>query len=218
MDGAFLCVGSETKTVGVPFKKSHKADNRGYMYYVGLKNQPTIAKSKYVYNSYKVVLDEKSVVYSGKKLKVSCKVYDNKNKLIKRKFYSVKYKNNKNVGRAEVCIKFKGKYKRVKAKKAYFNIMPKTGAVNSIMPFTKSAYLKIKTVKGVSGYEIRYSKDKTFKRMNTCTKAVGSKADSVLIEGLESGKTYYFVIRSYVNKNGRRYYSDYSSVSGVVIN
>lgn len=214
---AYLCVGSETKTAEVAFKKSHKMNNKGYTTYAGFTNQPAIATGKYNYNNARIVLDDSVLTYTGGKLKPSFKVYEKKNE-IKRRYYKVKYKNNKSCGRGEVVVKFRGKYKNLKTKKAYFDIAPRPSAISSIIPFKKSAYITVKTVKGVSGYEIKYGKDKSFNRAASSTKAISGSTSAVLIEGLESGKTYHFKIRTYVKKNGKRYYSDYSNISGVVIN
>lgn len=215
--GAYLCVGTDTKIAEVAFKKSHKMTNKGYSIYKGFTNQPVLSKRKYNYSGYRVVLDSSVYTYNGKKIKPAVKVYEKK-KLVKKKFYKVKYKNNKKCGRAEVTVSFKGKYKKVKARKAYFAIAPKAASIKAIMPFKKSAYITIKAVSGVSGYEIKYSKNKTFSRASSCMKSIGGSETDVLIEGLESGKTYHFKIRTYVEKNGKRYYSDYSNISGVVIN
>lgn len=215
---AYLCVGSETKTAEVAFRKSHKMTNKGYTIYTGFTNQPELSKGKYSQNACKIVLAKKVYKYTGKKIKAAFKVYDKKKKLIKRKFYKVKYKNNKKCGRGEITIKFKGKYKNLKTKKVYFDIVPRTGSIDSIMPFKNSAYVKLKSVKGVSGYEIKCSSDLSFKRASSKTVTVKKNATDTLVEGLESGKTYHFRVRTYVKKNGKRYYSDYSNVSGVVIN
>ena len=214
---AYLCVGSKTKTADVEFRKSHKVLNKGYKTLTGYKNQPEMSETKYKPTVIRIKLKKKSLKYSGKKLKQSIVVYKNKTK-IGKKYYSVTYKNNKKSGRAEVIVKFKKKYKKYGSRRAYFNIVPKNGGIVSIMPFEKSAYIKLAADNNIDGYEIKYSLNNYFNVSNSNTKSLKKNNREVLIEGLKSNKTYYFKVRTYVQKNGKRYYSEYSSLRGVVIN
>ena len=176
-----------------------------------------MSETKYKPTVIRIKLKKKSLKYSGKKLKQSIVVYKNKTK-IGKKYYSVTYKNNKKSGRAEVIVKFKKKYKKYGSRRAYFNIVPKNGGIVSIMPFEKSAYIKLAADNNIDGYEIKYSLNNYFNVSNSNTKSLKKNNREVLIEGLKSNKTYYFKVRTYVQKNGKRYYSEYSSLRGVVIN
>ncbi|MCI7145488.1 MAG: S8 family serine peptidase [Clostridiales bacterium] len=62
-----------------------------------------------------------------------------------------------------------------------------------------------------SGYAIYRSTrpDRGFKRVKTITK---SSKGSTLITGLKSKKTYYYKIRAYRKKNGKKYYGSYTVV------
>lgn len=72
-----------------------------------------------------------------------------------------------------------------------------------------------KKVSGVSGYEIKYSTDKKFKKS---VKTVRFTGTSKSISKLRKNKTYYVKVRAYKkNSNGNRSYGPYSSVKKVKI-
>ncbi len=81
----------------------------------------------------------------------------------------------------------------------------------------RKANITFKNVSGATGYQIRYSTDKNFnKNVKTKTfkankaKAAGGKKRVYTISKLKKNKKYYFQIRSYVEKNNVKYYSDWS--------
>lgn len=72
-----------------------------------------------------------------------------------------------------------------------------------------------KKVSGASGYEIKYSTDKKFKKS---VKTVRFTGTSKTINKLRKNKTYYVKVRGYKkNSNGNRSYGPYSSVKKVKI-
>ena len=82
---------------------------------------------------------------------------------------------------------------------------------------TRKLDLQWKKNSYVTGYEIQYAADKSFKRgvkTKTVTKAATTK---LTISGLASKKNYYVRIRTYKTVGGKKYYSSWSNVKSVQI-
>ena len=62
----------------------------------------------------------------------------------------------------------------------------------------------------VTGYVIKISKDKKFKK-NVKTIKVNGKQKSKLIKKIKKGK-YFLKIKSYVEIGGKKYYSEWSKI------
>ena len=156
----------------------------------------------------------KSKYYSGKAIKQKPVVKLGKKTLKEGKDYTVSYKNNKAIGTATVTIKGKGAYKG--SVKATFKICPKKTTLNkATSPKSKQLKVTYSKVKGVTGYQIKYSTSKKFTKKTTET--VSSKKTSKTISKLTKGKTYYVKVRTYKTVNGVKYYSGYSDVKKVKI-
>lgn len=69
-----------------------------------------------------------------------------------------------------------------------------------------SVTIKIKKVKGATGYKIYYSKKKTgtYKYLASTTKRVYTDS------GLSPNKVYYYKVKAYKSKNGKKIYSSFS--------
>ncbi|WP_026666417.1 hypothetical protein [Butyrivibrio sp. FC2001] len=87
---------------------------------------------------------------------------------------------------------------------------------NAESPAKKTAKVTIKKAKKVDGYEIRLSTSKDFDK-NVKTKRVKAKKiefkdkkGTIEKSGLKSGKKYYVQVRTYIKKNGVKYYSEWS--------
>ena len=126
--------------------------------------------------------------------------------------YTVSYKNNKAVGTATATITGKGSY--TGTVKATFKICPKKTAVKSAAS-PKAGQLKVtyKKVSGVTGYQITYSTDKSFKTKTSKSSAKTSKT----VTGLKKGNTYYVKVRTYKTVKGTKYYSAYTDVKKVKV-
>ena len=72
-------------------------------------NSEILASNKSV-KKLKIVLNDNTYKNKRKTRNVEVKVYNGKTRLKKNKDYTLKYKNNKNVGKASVTITGKGKY------------------------------------------------------------------------------------------------------------
>ncbi len=90
----------------------------------------------------------------------------------------------------------------------------KIGKVES--PAKKTAKVTIKKVKKIDGYEIQASTsrdfDKNVKKKSVKAKKVEfkDKKGTIEVKKLKSGKKYYVRVRTYVKKDGVKYYSDWS--------
>jgi len=65
-----------------------------------------------------------SYTYTGSAIKPSFHVYDGTRKLTEKTDYTVSFKKNRDVGEAEVSVRFKGNYKDTKTETAKFEIVP----------------------------------------------------------------------------------------------
>ncbi len=155
-----------------------------------------LSTSSYTYNG-KTKTPNVTVKLSGKTLK-------------KNTDYTVKYSNNKAVGKATAKITFKGNYKGTKT--LTFKINPVKTAVKSLTAGKKSLKVAItKKTTQVTGYQIQYATNKSFKSAKT--KYVTSyKTTSATLKGLSAKKTYYVRVRTYKTVKDVKYYSSWSTI------
>ena len=150
--------------------------------------------------------------YTGKAITQSPTVKLGNKTLKKGTDYTVTFKNNKAVGKATVTIKGKGNYSGTVTKT--FKILPKKTTLKTAAS-PKKGQLKVTYSKqtNITGYQITYSTDKSFKSKASKASAKTSKT----ISGLKSGKTYYVKVRTYKTVNGTKYYSGYSAVKKIKV-
>ena len=146
-------------------------------------------------------------IYTGKSIKPALTVtYDGKT-LTEGTDYSVKWKNNKNPGKATVTIKGKGNNKGEKT--ATFKILPKPVELSSLKAGKKSLTAKWKKGSKIDGYEIQYSLKSNFKSAKKI-EISGAGTKKAEINSLKKKKTYYVRIRTYKEADGKKYYSEWS--------
>ncbi len=155
-------------------------------------------------------LSTTSYTYNGKAKTPTVTVKLSGKTLKKNTDYTVKYSNNKNVGKASIVITFKGNYKGTKT--LIFKINPAGTTVKSLTAGKKSLKVAItKKTTQVTGYQIQYATNKSFKSAKT--KYVTSyKTTSVTLKGLSAKKTYYVRVRTYKTVKGVKYYSGWSTM------
>lgn len=127
--------------------------------------------------------------------------------------YEIDYRNNIKPGKATVVVYGLGDYSG--SKKASFVILPGKPGWISAKANGSAAVLSWKRDKYVSGYEVYRSRSASsgFSRLGTLAKNTNTKCQNV---NLARG-TYYYKIRSYIQANGRKYYSAYSKARKVII-
>jgi hypothetical protein len=78
-----------------------------------------------------------------------------------------------------------------------------------------SVYASLLKSGGADAVQIVYSTSSKFTK--STTKAVNTKKSAKTITGLKKGKTYYVKVRSYKTINGKRHYSEYSTVHKIKV-
>ncbi len=155
-----------------------------------------LSATKLTYNQ-KVQRPKVSVTYKGKVLK-------------EKKNYVLKYsKGCKKVGTYTVQIIGKGAYAG-KVKKQFTILPPKTQVMGGYVgKKTVSVIIKRQTAQ-TSGYQLRYATNSKLKNAKTIT-VKGNKNNTVSLNGLKAGTTYYMQARTYMAIKGKKYYSKWSS-------
>ncbi len=152
--------------------------------------------------------------YTGSAVKPAITVKVGKVKLKKGVDYTVSYKNNKKPGQGKIIIKGKGAYAGTLTRK--FRIAPAKAAIKSVRSDTGAqAVVKVKAVKGASGYRIAYSENKSFKKVKYAF--AGKNKKQATLKGLKGGKTYYVKVQAYKLINGKKCYGAFSKKAKVTV-
>ncbi len=149
--------------------------------------------------------------YTGKAILPSVKVTDANNKTIsKTGNYDLTYKNNTNIGKATITIKFKGNYSGTQT--FIFAINKPTIKATTISKVTsaKKGFKVTWKKQSVTGYEIQYATNANFKSAKT-VKVTSYKTTSKSISKLTAKKKYYVRIRTYKKVGSKTFYSAWSS-------
>lgn len=148
------------------------------------------------------------VKYTGANRRPSVTVKSGSKVLKRGVDYTVSYVNNKNIGKARVIIKGKGKY--AGTVKKTFKIEPgrTTSLKQSKTTYTSKIKLTWNKVKGATGYEVyrATAKDGKYRKIKTL------KSKSFTDSSLESGTNYYYKVRAYKKVSGKKVYGTYSKV------
>jgi hypothetical protein len=166
----------------------------------------TVAEKEIIYAPKTVSVSD--VTYTGKSQKPAVTVKDSRGKVISSENYTLRYSNNKNVGKATVKITFKGKYSGTMVKT--FSINPKKTSISKVSASKRAFRIKWKVLKTqTTGYQIQYSLNHKFTdaKMVTINK---NKIISKTIVKLRAKKKYYVRIRAYKTVSGKKYYSNWS--------
>ena len=165
--------------------------------------------------SRKLTVKVKNVTYNGKTQKPAITVYAGKKKL-SSKYYTVSYKNNKNVGYGTVVVKGKGSYSKYSGTASFKINLKKTKLASAKCTKKKTFTTTWKKTGGNSGWQVQYSLDKKF-RSGVRNVNMKSSSTKLTVRKLKSRKTYYIRIRGYKKVNGKMMYSSWSSVKSVKI-
>jgi len=170
-------------------------------------------------------ISSKTIIYYPKTIKLSATVYTYSggakapavtvknyagNTLKKNTDYTITYAaGRKNVGKYKVTVTFKGKYSGTK--NLYFTINPVKTTVSRLTAGKKSLKVAVtKKTTQVTGYQIQYATNKSFKSAKT-KNVTSYKTTSVTLKSLSAQKTYYVRVRTYKTVNGVKYYSGWSA-------
>lgn len=149
--------------------------------------------------------------YTGKAIKPSVTIKDGNYKLVKGTDYTVTYSNNKEVGKATVVVKGKGKY--TGSKKVTFQIVPKRMTITSVKYNSKDSTYTIRwgDYTGLhTGYKVYYSTKADGKY--TLLKGITKETKRFTSGALKKGKMYFFRVSAYLNINGEVYESPLSDI------
>ena len=144
--------------------------------------------------------------YTGKEIKALDYVKVNGVILKEGRDYTVKYLNNKNVGKATVEISGIGVYSG-KVMKAFTIARPNTPIpkIKSLTAGKKSFTVKFTKKSGITGYQLQYSTRKSFKKKTTLN--LKSTTVKKTVNKLKGNKKYYVRIRTYKTVAGKKFYS-----------
>ncbi|MBR6404146.1 MAG: fibronectin type III domain-containing protein [Eubacterium sp.] len=174
---------------------------------------PTLLKT-----TIKVKLSKSTYLYNGKARKPSVKVTMN-GKVLSPVEYTVKYANgrtNPGVYKVKVTLKSLTGYKASKTVK--FAVIPKRNDLTSVKNVADGVSVKwTKGTGNISGYEVQVSPVKNFSK-GVKSKKIGKVAKvSTTLKNLESGKKYYFRIRTYKANASGVAYSNWSPVRSIKV-
>ena len=156
--------------------------------------------------------------YTGKQIKPSLQV-THKGKALKQGVdYTVTYKNNKAVGKAQALVKGIGKYTGTRT--ITFKILPKATSVSKAKAAKRGFTVAWKkpskaNLKQTTGYKVQWSTDKSFKKSVKSKLVKKSKTTSLKVSKLKGGKKYYVRVCAYKKAGGTYYYSSWSKAKAV---
>lgn len=94
-------------------------------------------------------------------------------------------------------------------------VLGKVGIRSAKAKGKKKITVSWKKKSGASGYQIYWSRSKSFKKLAANTIVKGGKTTSYTGKNFTKGKTYYVKVRAYKNVNGQRVYGKWSAVKSV---
>lgn len=129
--------------------------------------------------------------------------------------YTVKYSDNKKIGKAVITLTGKGSYGGVITRT--FKINPVKQNIQKLTAKSKAFYIDWNTNNTATGYEIQYSTNSRFTN-SKMLRITNYRTDRTTISNLSGNVRYYVRVRSYTTVNGTKYYGDWSSVKNVTTN
>lgn len=196
---------------GKVVKKATTSDN-GQILYTCTKCAKT--KTSTIYKIASVKLSSTTYTYNGKVKSPSIIVKNSKGDTINKKYYTVETPSGrKNVGKYTYKVKFNTRYSATKS--LTITIKPTATSISSITKASKKITVKwAKKSNQVTGYQIRYATNSSFKNAKTAT-IKSYKTTSKTISSLKSKQKYYVQVRTYKTVNNTNYYSSWSSTKSV---
>ncbi|MDR3225033.1 MAG: fibronectin type III domain-containing protein, partial [Clostridiales Family XIII bacterium] len=132
--------------------------------------------------------------------------------------YTVAYANNINVGTATVTITGKGAYANGTKTATFKIVAPKVAKLTGVkIKAAKKAFTLSWKKASVTGYQIKYTTDKKFKKSIKTKTLKKNTTVKYTIKKLKKGKTYYVKVRAYNKVANKAFYGSYSKVYKVKI-
>ena len=203
--------GNYTGTKTVSFKIVRKSSSRsGSSSSENSSGSSSVSKQK----KFTVKLNKDTYTYDGKDHKPGVKVTLG-GKTVPSSQYTVSYTNNKNVGKATVTVKGTGDYKG-RTGTATFRIELKKISLESCTS-TSEGTVKVtwKRAAQAQGYQIEYASDKSFGTQVKRETVKSAAKQSLVLEKLTGGKTYYVRIRTFKKVGASNWYSEWSTSRSV---
>lgn len=166
-----------------------------------------------------VKLSTTTYTYNGKVKKPAVTAKDDKNNVIPKSAYAVKYSSGcKSVGKYTATVTFRGDYSGSFVRS--FQIIPKGTKIKRLKAGKKSFTVKWTAQKTqTTGYQVQYCLKKNFKKGAKTTTVGKNKTVSKKITKRGKKKTYYVRIRTYktvkVKGKNTKLYSGWSAVKKV---
>ncbi len=158
---------------------------------------------------FQVQVKTKAYTYNGKSRKPGVRVRVN-GKTVNKKYYTVKYSANRNVGIASVTVTGKGKYKGYKGT-AQFEIRLKKETISSLKSRSKGElYIRWKKDSQAQYYQLQVSTSANFKT-GVRTLEPG-KVNAAALKNLIPKKWYYVRVRSVRKVGSSLWYGGWSKV------
>ncbi|MBQ5969507.1 MAG: fibronectin type III domain-containing protein [Clostridia bacterium] len=168
-----------------------------------------VGKTKKIYRIDTVTLNTTSFTYDGSVKTPTVTVKDIKGNVINSKYYTVKYSSGRTeIGAYKVKVVFKGLYSGTAS--CAFKIVP--GRVTDLKAASKKvgiAKVAWSPVDGAQKYVIYCAASKKGDYQKV---AVTSKT-AFNVKGLDSGATYYFIVKALTQTGGKNYYSAASNIA-----
>ena len=160
----------------------------------------------------------KSLAYTGKRIKKPTVTVTYKGQKLKEGTdYTFTYnKKAKAIGAYRVTVKGKGRF--TGSKKVTLKVVPKGTVFSKVAGGDKLVFLKWKSRRNITGYQIEYSLKKDFsdrKRVTIKKAKAPAKTPTKIIKKLKAGKTYYVRIRTYTTVKKKNYFSAWSKAKAV---
>lgn len=147
-----------------------------------------------------IVLSNNVFYATGKEIKPSVTLYVN-GEIVPASNYKVSYSSNKNTGVAKVKLTA-SEVKYVSVCKTTFLILPAKEKLKVSLSGYNKAVLSWSPQSHATGFEIKYSTDKTFKKRVKYITCNSPKKLSKTIPGLKYNTKYYFSVRAYKSNIG----------------
>lgn len=162
----------------------------------------------------KIILSRTTYTYGTKAWKPAVTVTIDGVELQRDIHYKVTYKNNRNVGTATVTVTGIGKYSG--SKSISYKINPQATTIAKLTPKTRGFTATIKKqATQTTGYQLRYSTSEDMSGAKTVTITDNSICRKQITK-LRAKQKYYVQVRTYMVKDGKKYYSAWSQAKTVV--